>query len=98
MKKIIDENAERLKKYVINANANTSNNMKLLNFINILDFLIKEKEWLINSEFKLKNVVSLKIEEFSKILDNSDKYLPKLKTMFEEKSSFLLNELNKNHN
>ena len=76
----------QLKSYIKQINNAKFCNFKLLIVINLLDFLIKEKEWL-NSNDTMKNTLIRKIDEFTIVLnEDKKKYHSNLINMFYTKS------------
>jgi len=84
----------RLRDYIKQINNEPSCNFKLLNVINLLAFLHKEKDWF-NKMSKdrdvLRKVLKGKIKEFDIIIQKSNgKYHKNLVNLFHEKSELFL--------
>ena len=76
----------QLKSYIKQINSAKFCNFKLLIIINLLDFLIKEKDWY-NEQDILKITLKKKINEFDIILnENKKKYHSNLINLFYIKS------------
>jgi len=84
----------RLRDYIKQIENEDSCNFKLLIVINLLEFLVQEKDWFdkkTKERDKLRKVLNIKIKEFNKIIDKSNnKYHENLVNLFHKKSSIFL--------